>query len=81
MKYFLKTLHQLPLFNGKHGVSSMARYTRIKTYLTDPKVSILMHFVAVVAQDSEILETVAEVRDDDTSASFQLHEADIRSSS
>ena len=39
MKYFLKTLHQLPLFNGKHGVSSMARYTRIKTYLTDPKVS------------------------------------------
>ena len=39
-----------------------------------------MHFVAVVAQDSEILETVAEVRADDTSASSQLHEADIGSS-
>ena len=51
VEYFLKTLCQLPRFNGKHGVSSTARYTRIKTYLTNPKVVILMHFVASVAQD------------------------------
>ena len=51
VEYFLKTLPQLPGFNGKHGISSTARYTRIKTYLTDPKLLILMHFVASVAKD------------------------------
>ena len=51
VEYFLKTLPQLPGFNGKYGISSTARCTRIKTYLTDPKVLILMHFVASVAQD------------------------------
>ena len=51
MEHFLKTLPQLPRFNGKHGISSTARYTPIKTYLTDPKVLILMHFFASVAQD------------------------------
>ena len=51
VEYFLKTLPQLPGFYGKHGISLNARYTRIKTYLTDPKVLILMHFVASVAQD------------------------------
>ena len=51
MEYFLKTLPQLPGFNGKHGISSVARYTHVKTYLTNPKVLILMHFVASVVQD------------------------------
>ena len=51
MEYFLKTLPQLPGFNGKHRISSTASYTRIKTYLTEPKVLILMHFVASVVQD------------------------------
>ena len=47
----MKTLPQLPGFNGKHGISSTARYIRIETYLTDPKVLILMHFFASVGQD------------------------------
>ena len=51
VEYFLKTIPQLPGFNGKHGISSTARYIRIKTYLTDPNVLILMHFVASVGQD------------------------------
>ena len=51
VEYILKALPQLPGFNGKHGISSTARYRCIKTYLTDQKVLILMHFVASMAQD------------------------------
>ena len=50
-EYFLTSLPKLLGFNGKTGIASTARYKRIKGYLLDENVLILMHFVVSVAQE------------------------------
>ena len=50
-EYFLNTLPTLPGFNEKRGIAFTARYKRIREYLTDKLVLILMHLVVSVAQD------------------------------
>eukprot|EP00111_Clytia_hemisphaerica_P012166 TCONS_00035734-protein len=49
--YFMKKVPELPGFKGKSGIAATSRYKRIKQYLTDERVLIVMHFVASVAQD------------------------------
>ena len=50
-EYVINTLLTLPGFNGKRVIASTVRYKRIREYLTDKCVLILMHFVVSVAQD------------------------------
>ena len=50
-EYFLTSLPKLLGFNGKTGIASTGRYKRIKGYLLDENVLILMPFVVSVAQE------------------------------
>ena len=50
-EYFFTSLPKLLGFNGKTGIASTARYKRIKGYLLDENVLILIHFVVSVAQE------------------------------
>ena len=61
-EYFLTTVKSLPGFKGKTGISSTIRYKRIKEYLTDKRVFIIMHFVASVAQDFQVFMKLLQTR-------------------
>ena len=50
-EYFFTSLPKLLGFNSKTGIASTARYKRIKGYLLDENILILMHFVVSVAQE------------------------------
>ena len=50
-QYFIKKIPTLPGFTGKKGVSSTARYGRIKSYLANKDIPVVMAFVVYFAQD------------------------------
>ena len=50
-EYFLKKVPTLPYFTGKKGVGATARYGRLKSYLLNKDIPIVMAFLVYFAQD------------------------------
>jgi hypothetical protein len=50
-EYFLRKVPTLPGFTGSKGISSTARYARIKGYLQNKKIPVVIAFVVSFAQD------------------------------
>ena len=50
-EYFLRIVSTVPTFTGSKGISSTARYVRIKGYLQSKNIPVVITFVVLLAQD------------------------------